>query len=1096
MMLKIIRHEMKQRVFHWMTLVFYALLIFQSLWYAQGFFDFYPSEDLLMNAPIVNYRILSSGGFWMLVVLAVTTGTFFYKEIQYKTIHWVYTLPINEKQFFWGRFLAAFLYNAFITFALVVGLFLVPYVGMGDASRFGPVPIGQLLHGFAILVLPNVLLITAMITAALVFTRKITVSYLAVFLLLILFLLMQGISASSGISFLLILLEPFSFVAVEEINDGMTTVEKNTEYIYLAGNLLANRALWFGLSLFLIGASYLKFSFQGFFGNSKSKGKGVVPSQSQEDAAPIEIKLEKPQLAFQGKSFLKKLVTLSFLEFKNVVRPASFKIILGLILLMVILQNLLWNASYYIGPTQPLTFTMTNFRISFGVFVIILVMIWSGELFFKDKTVNIDQIIDALPVPLWVTQLSRFIAMSGVALVLSITFVLLGIIFQVIKGGVNLIEMGLYGYDLLGYNFGWLTFVLEIALVFFLAGVTNNRYLTHFISVGIMLANVIAFALGLGEQVRFYYAGVPGVEEYSEISGYGIWMVSGGWFFFMWTMLATTFILLGIHFWKRGTDQNYLRKWRFLGNQLSLPGKFAALGTLLVFFFMQSFIVKNTTAQGNFILSAEEERLQVDYEKRYGYIGEKPHPKYTAMDLRFDYYPTERKASFEADATLANSTNTSIDTLYLSHQHHINIEELRYNGTPLKVAWISDEHNMIAYPLTPALLPNTAAKLSIKATKQYQGFTEGGANAQPDLTFNGSFGSIKEFMPILGYDADKELVENRKRTSNGLPRLDSRMAEVTDEVALTQDFLAPDADKLKGTVTIGTVTGQIPLAPGELVEEWQEEGRTYRKYVIANPESFNWCLASSNLSVREGKTGKVKTTILYSPKHPFNLALYEDALHSGIVFVQRELGGYPYSELRILEIPFYQDGFYTYPNTIAISEKEGWYADIRDISEKSYVFHSIVTQIMKQWINYSTRLANVQGATMLSEAIPHTLGLQVLKNKLGEEAVESVLQKKQDFYFAEKNDEPNQEPALIYADGAEYLEAHKGAVALYQLSRTLGEERFNATLLQWTKENGGRPVRFFDLYQKFLKESPKEKRESIRKLFETTEPVSKSKLLN
>ena len=104
--------------------------------------------------------------------------------------------------------------------------------------------------------------------------------------------------------------------------------------------------------------------------------------------------------------------------------------------------------------------------------------------------------------------------------------------------------------------------------------------------------------------------------------------------------------------------------------------------------------------------------------------------------------------------------------------------------------------------------------------------------------------------------------------------------------------------------------------------------------------------------------------------------------------------------------------------------------------------------------------------------------------------------KKQDFYFAEKNDEPNQEPALIYADGAEYLEAHKGAVALYQLSRTLGEERFNATLLQWTKENGGRPVRFFDLYQKFLKESPKEKRERIRKLFETTEPVSKSKLLN
>ncbi|MEM6736910.1 MAG: hypothetical protein AAF620_12675 [Bacteroidota bacterium] len=1089
MIWKIVRHEVKQRVFHWMTLVFYVLLIFQSLWYTQGFFDYYPSEDLLMNAPIVNYRLLSSGGFFLLIMLAITTGPFFYKEIQFKTINWFYTLPINEKQFFLGRFLAAFLYNSFLTFATVVGMFLVPHVGMGEAERFGPAPIGQLLHGFSILVLPNVLLVTSMITAALVFTRKITISYLAVFLLLILFLLMQSITASSGINFLLLMLEPFGFVAVEEINNGMTVLQKNTDYIDLSGNLLANRSMWFGISLFLIIVSYVKFSFKGFFGNSKSKGKEILITDAKNEVAPPIISIKRPQLSFKNGDFVKKLWTLSFLEFKNVVRPASFKIILALIVLMIVIQNLLWNASFYLGPTQPLTFTMTNFRITFGVFVIILIMIWSGELFFKDKIVKIDRIMDTLPVPLWVTQLSRFIAMSGVALILSVSFIAMGVIFQILKGGTGLIEMKLYTYDLLGYNWGWLTFVLEIALVFFLAGLTDNRYLTHFLSVGIVIANIFAFALSLGEQVRFYYAGVPGLEDYSEISGYGIWEVSAIWFFLMWVMLATTFILLGIYFWKRGMDQNRVTKWTFRGNQLSLTGKLAALGALIAFFTLQSFIVKNVNDKDNFTLAAEEEKAQADYEKRFEYIKEIPQPKYAAVDLLFDYYPSQRKASFEAVTTLINDFTSPIDTLYISHRSHVTIEQITRDGKQLVAAWKSDEYDMVAYPLNPTLNPNDSTFMIITASKQYEGFTQDGGTAQPDLTFNGSFGSIKDFLPTLGYHAQNELTENRKRLANGLPRLDSRMASITDEFALSQDLLAPDATKLKGSITIGTEDKQIPLAPGKLVKKWQENGRSYRTYHIDNPQSFNWHLASCDLSEKEGQKGKVKTTILYSPKHPFNLALYETALHSGIEFLQNKLGGYPYDEVRLVEIAFYQESFYAYPNTIAISEKEGWYADTTAISEKAYLFHSVATQVAKQWLYGNLNMSNVQGATMLSEALPHALGLQVLQMKLGQEAVESVLQKKQDFYLMEKNNEPNQEPPLLYADGIEYLEANKGVIALQKGIEVYGRDKFYDLLLQWSEDNRGQSVRFSDFYQELLSAIPEEEKEMIKKLFETTEPL-------
>ncbi|MEM6844700.1 MAG: ABC transporter permease, partial [Bacteroidota bacterium] len=1031
MIFRVFRYELKQRVLHWSTLLFYALLIFQSLWYTQGFFNFYSGEDLLMNAPIVNYINLAGGGIFMIVIIAISTGTAFYKDIQYKTIEWVYTQPINEKQFFWGRFLSTYFYNLLITFGLVIGMLLVPYVGIAEAYRFGPAPVGQLLHGFALLIMPNVFLLTSMIITAVVFTRKMAAGYLAALLLLVLFLIMQITSSESGISLPLIMMDPFGFVAVEGINDGLSGLEKNTVYLPHTGSFIANRLLWLGISVTLLIVSWSKFSYKGLFGGTKKKGKATIDAQIT-NKIEINLNAVKPNLSFKTNDFLKKLWSISLLEFKNVVRPVSFKIISGLILFMVIVQNLLWNASYYIGPTFPLTSTMTNFRLTFGVFTIILIMIWSGELFFKDKTVKIDQITDALPVPVWVTQLSRFIAMSGVALVLSIGFIVLGIISQLLKGEASLIEINLYAYDLLSYNWGWLTFVLEIALVFFIAGVTANRYLTHVLSVGTLFGFLFAFELGLAEQARFYYAAVPGLEEYSEISGYGIWMISAAWFFFMWAMLATAFVLLGIYFWKRGTTQNWFNKLKFTSNQLSWGGKVAALCALLLFFVMQSFVIRNTTKKGNFTLSTEEERTAAAYETDFGYLKDMTHPKYAAVDLTFDFYPSDRRASYTATIDLVNTSSNPVDTLYFVTNDQVDIRDVSVIGKPLPLSWEAEEHHQKAYALRSSLLPGDTLSLFLKAVKDYQGFVQSGATPQPDLMFNGSFGHVLEFLPSLGYKYENELDENRERVSQGLPRLTSRMAEIDDEKALQEDALAPYALKLKGTITVGTRAGQIPIAPGKLIQEWEQDGRNYREYQIEELNSFNWYLASSDYATRKGKIGAVKTSILYSAKHPFNLELYEEALHDGVQFVQNELGDYPFDEVRLLEIPHYQDAFYAFPNTVAISEKEGWYADTKGMQEKAYIYHSTVAQIVKHWVHRNTNIANVQGAEMLSVALPETLALQALESKFDREAVQLIIQKKEGFYAKEKNNEPTKEPALIYADGIEYIESGKGTVALYR----------------------------------------------------------------
>ena len=1079
---KIIVYEIRQRFWHWTTLLFFLILAFQGLWYTKGNFDYYVNEGLLMNASTLFYKNLAGGGMLMIIIVAIITGTSLYKDIQHKTGQWIYTMPIHEKQFYLGRFFSAFLFNVIIATGYIAGMLLTPYAGLGEAHRFGPAPIGQLFHGFLFLTVPNLFLLTSLFFFALVFTRRMAAGYLSVLLTVIAFLVMQTTAESSGITTVLALADPFGYIGVDELIQGLPTAERNTAYIPLDGNLLINRLIWCSLAVLLLIVSYVKFSFKSFGAVPNTRGKiitQVLHKVPQTAKNVIGVKL-----SFTTPDFLKKLWSLARLEFKIIVRPTSFKVIIGVILLMAVLQNLFWNAGYYIGPTVPLTSTMTLFRLTFGVFILILIMVWAGELFFKDRVVNIHTITDTLPVPVWVTQLSWFIAMMGMSFILALSFMVIGIIIQILKGGAGLIEWDLYVYDILGYNWGWLTYVLWIAVVFFISGLTGNRFLTHVLSVGAFFVLIMAFELGLAEQVRFAYGAVPGLEDYSEISGYGIWYTSAQWFFLMWLVLAVALVLLGIYFWERGTGIKWSQKLRFQGKQLYLPGKIAALLAIAAFVVFQSFIIKNIDASKSFRLSAVEEKEKAAYETTYGYLKDKAHPKYSHIDLTFDFYPAERKAIYSARLRVTNPSERIIDTLFLNTDPSVEITSVSSKGKDFKLVRRDTVHNVMVYLLPKKMWPQDTLALIFKAKKEYKGFTQSGSEPQPDLMYNGSFGSIHDFLPLIGYKDDKELNENRKRADQGLPLLASRMAPVTDNKALHQSIFAPDGNRVTGKITISTSEDQIPLAPGKLEKSWTKNNRNYRSYVIEKATPFNWYLGSGDYVINPSKTQRTTVQILASPKHNFNIDLYRQAIHKTIAFVGSHLGTYPYTEVRLHEIPYYQEDFYAFANSIAISEKEGWYADTTNMPERAYIFQSVASQIIKHWLQESIDVANVQGGYMLTEALPEALSLRLLQEELGPEALELMLKKKQDFYAKEKHDEANTEPPLLYADGVEYLEAYKGAKALYELMDTIGTQAFDTLLREWVNKDENIPKRFIDLYKRLLDAVPTSKKEEIKQLFE------------
>ena len=155
------------------------------------------------------------------------------------------------------------------------------------------------------------------------------------------------------------------------------------------------------------------------------------------------------------------------------------------------------------------------------------------------------------------------------------------------------------------------------------------------------------------------------------------------------------------------------------------------------------------------------------------------------------------------------------------------------------------------------------------------------------------------------------------------------------------------------------------------------------------------------------------------------------------------------------------------------------------LQEKAYIYQTIGSGLSSLWVQKNVPTANVQGANMLVSALPEAMGLQFVKENLDEKAAQLLIKKKTDKYAKEKNNEPNTEPTLLFADGTNYLEENKGAIALNDVINIIGKEKFNAILLNFVNINPEKPKRFIDLCHALLEEVPETKKQRLRKVFKT-----------
>jgi hypothetical protein len=225
----------------------------------------------------------------------------------------------------------------------------------------------------------------------------------------------------------------------------------------------------------------------------------------------------------------------------------------------------------------------------------------------------------------------------------------------------------------------------------------------------------------------------------------------------------------------------------------------------------------------------------------------------------------------------------------------------------------------------------------------------------------------------------------------------------------------------------------------------------------------------------------------FNPEEDIGKALQEvkDAVDKGIVFLSETLGDYPYSEVHLVEIPFYNDeDFYSTPNQIAISEKHCWTADGNREKDLSYIYYTLCREVFAQWVQQNVQVADVQGADMILKAIPEAYALAYVQQQFGDDILDIYLKKKQDRYGKGRGNESNSEPPLIYADGADYLEVNKGAMEMLKLMESTGLYQFSEFFIDWVKANNSKNLVFKDFYELLLKSYPQSKINPLRDGFE------------
>ncbi len=1090
----IFKFELLYRVRRPDTYVFFLFLFLFSIVGVD--FIFQGSELGLMNrnSPLVIAKTMGAITGIFMILASMIMGVAVLRDFEYEIESLVFSTPISKKDYLLGRFLGSFVVLLLIFSGILFGMMLgevMPWNALEEPLAFNPL---LYVETFFIITLPTLFFGAALFFVTGALSRNLVVVYTQGIFLFVVFMLTKAITND----FWQAILDPFSLTTTTYITNSWSALEKSNQALPFMGALLYNKLFWISLGIIALIYGYKKFNFNVVkLKKSKRKSPKVFNASYAQDASDISIPVSKKQHGLLAK--WTQLKQFSWFYFISICKQPSFWgiVICGMIIILINSVNL--GTVYGVDSFPKTYFIVEELQETSIYFFIIIMVFYSGELVWKERSAKLDLIYDATSMSSLGKLGGKFIGLNLIYVVLMLALIGSGVLFQTLSGYYNY-EFDVYFY---GFFIEILPFLaLYSCVAFFIQSLVNNKF------VGVML--VIVFFIGItalgvfGFDYDLYFFGGSSLGTYSDMNGYGHFLkpyliVKSYWMLFgMLLIIGASLVSV------RGIETKLLKRINGARYRLSKPLLQFICTLVLAFVSIGGFIYYNTHVLNEYWTTSEEIAFRKAYEnelKQFEYV---PQPKIVDIKLTLELYPERRSYTAEGYYVLKNTTLRDIKSVHIQKrlEDNVSLDSVVFEGgfaTNTKY----QKFDYAIYELQTALKPGDSVKMHFNQEYTTHGFELGSTNT--NIVSNGTFFK-NSALPTLGYNKDYELDDPTVRKDNGLP-LRANKAKREDAKELVNARSGSDSDGVMFEVTIGTSEDQTALVPGDLLREWKENNRNYFHYKMQIPMINFYSVVSAQYEIKKdtwaptqnANERPVKLEIYYHKEHDYNIDKMMNGMKASLNYFSKNFSPYQYQQLRIMEFPRYSTFAQSFPGTIPFSESIGFVLDIGDKKDVDMAFYVTAHEVAHQWFGMQVEAANVKGRLFILETLSQYAAMMVLKQEYGEEKLLQFIAIQEEAYKKGKDKEIGEEPSLALVENQEYVYYAKGAITMYTLQKAIGEESVNKALGRfledWNTKNGKLKMTTNsyatsqDLLDYFRAVTPKTQEYLITNLFEKVLPL-------
>ncbi|MFT6808617.1 MAG: ABC-2 type transport system permease protein [Saprospiraceae bacterium] len=1001
-----------------------------------------------MNSPYAIALSMSISQVLVLLISSMIMGVAVLRDYQYVMESLIFVTPITKMQYLLGRFFGSFIILFLVSIGLIIGLMLNCYAPWRGSDELLDFSLAAYLWPFVGMVIPTLVYSSLIFFVSGMLSKKLIVVYTQGIFFFMFYLVTMVLSQHLENKQLATLLDPFAFQTMKSVVQYWTPTERNSQLIPLGGLVFYNRVLWMAIGLLVGYIGYRKFSFDLISGK---KRKRTIEDEDAHSTHSITFALPEITINDNARSDVRKFLQSTKFHFLTILREPIFWVIVACLIVTIFINSINLGTAYEVD-SFPKTYLIVEELKELSVFFFIIVLIiYSGELMWESRDARIDAVMDALPVGNLSNMLSKLAGISLMYTLLMIVLVITGVIFQLLSG--------YYEFNLPVYMSGlFLGLMPDLILItgmsFLLQAVTNHKFLSHLLLVVVVVFIVMLNAVGYDHPL-ISFGGIS-LGMYSEMNGYGDSVFPFLWTKFYWFSFAMLLVLVAVVLGVRGKEVRLVSRLSTIRHRWSTPIKRLCITGIMAMMMSGCFIFYNTNVLREYTLPETEEAYRITYEKRLKKYEYNPQPKIVDINLELELFPREQTYIAIGTFVLENKSDIPIaevhiqkvpsdyiilDTLFFSVDGMMNIED--------------EEFGYYKYKLETPLAVGDTVIMNFRQSYSSYGF---GPSSATDIVYNGTFLNNDHF-PTLGYNSKFETRDANIRKSNELaPRKDR--ANINDVHELKNGKTGGDGYEINFQVVVSTVSSQRAIAPGAIVEEWQEGDRNYYHYKMNEPMINFYNVVSARYEVvHEYWNSNVDTTgssvqleIYHHLSHEDNLERMMDGMKASLTYYEEAFGPYPYQNLRIMEFPRYRSFAQSFPGTIPYSESLGFILDIDDDTDVDMAFYVTAHEVAHQWWGLQVIAANVEGRHMISEALAQYSALMVLRKEYGEKKVRQMLAQERERYLKGRTNDDKVETSLARVTSHKYVHYGKGAINMFALQDYIGEEMVNLALRRFVDD--------------------------------------------